>query len=111
MFGFFKGKKELQNRIIELENINKESEERCRYYQERYSNIKTEYINMVEQKGNYNTLLMDVFSRLEEKVNLIYKEITVKHKDNENLMETKKISEAIEEIENEIEKILQKEVY
>lgn len=110
MFSFFYGKKELQSKIIELENINKESEERCRYYQERYSNIKIEYMNMVEQKGNYNTLLIDIFSRLEEKVNLIYKEIRVNHSDDKNLIETKKISEAIEEIENEIEKILQKEV-
>lgn len=110
MFSFFKGKKELQIKIIELENINKESEERCKYYQERYSNKKIECISIEEQKGNYNTLLIDVFSRLEEKINLIYKEITEKNSDDENLMETKKISEAIEEIENEIEKILQKEV-
>ncbi|MCQ8213129.1 hypothetical protein NON08_11530 [Cetobacterium somerae] len=72
---FNKKTKELKKEIANLIAVNKEYEEKCEYYQEKYLQIKTEYVEALKRNESFNNAFRESFSELSSK--LISVEITL----------------------------------
>ena len=64
---FNKKNKELKKEVANLTAINKEYEEKCEYYQEKYLQIKTEYVEALKRNENFNNAFRESFSELSSK--------------------------------------------
>lgn len=79
---FNKKNKELKKEVANLTAINKEYEEKCEYYQEKYLQIKTEYVEALKRNENFNNAFRESFSELSSK--LISVEITLSKLEEKN---------------------------
>ncbi|MGL4977047.1 MAG: hypothetical protein ACRC5G_03445 [Cetobacterium sp.] len=102
---FNKKNKELKTEIANLIAINKETEEKCEYYQEKYLQIKTEYVEALKKNESFNNAFRESFSELSSK--LISVEITLSKLEEKNtdFSKTEKLIKRFEELENDLMKL------
>ncbi|MGL4629141.1 hypothetical protein [Cetobacterium sp.] len=103
---FFNRKnKELKKEIANLIAINKEYEEKCEYYQEKYLQIKTEYVEALKRNENFNNAFRESFSELSSK--LISVEITLSklEESSTDFTKTANLLKRFQEFENDLIKL------
>ena len=99
---FNKKTKELKKEIANLTAMNKEYEEKCEYYQEKYLQIKTEYVEALKRNENFNNAFRESFSELSSK--LISVEITLSklEEKSKEFSKTDVLVKRFQEIENDL---------
>ncbi|MGL4997656.1 MAG: hypothetical protein ACRC5W_07895 [Cetobacterium sp.] len=104
---FNKKNKELKIEIANLVAINKENEEKCEYYQEKYLQIKSEYVEALKRNENFNNAFRESFSELSSK--LISVEVTLSKLEetnkNKDFLKTENLIKRFQEFENDLIKL------
>ncbi len=68
---FYKKNKKLKEEIINLTSSNKEAEEKCEYYHEKYLQIKKDYMNILNKKDSSDSSFLENISQLSSRIILI----------------------------------------
>ncbi|MGL5354995.1 MAG: hypothetical protein ACRC0R_08505 [Cetobacterium sp.] len=102
---FNKKNKELKKEIANLIAINKENEEKCEYYQEKYLQIKTEYVEALKRNENFNNAFRESFSELSSKLILVEITLSKLEEKNTDFSKTEKLIIRFQELENDLIKL------
>ncbi|WP_297599062.1 hypothetical protein [uncultured Cetobacterium sp.] len=103
---FFNSKnKELKKEITSLKALNKEYEEKCEYYQDRYSQIKSDYTIALRKNENFNNAFRENFSELSSKLISLEVSLVKLEENNKMVIKSENIIKRFQEIECEIVKL------
>ena len=99
---FNKKSKELEKEVAHLNAVNKEYEEKCEYYQEKYLQIKNEYVQVLKKNEGFAKTFRDSFSELSSKLVLIEVAVSKLEDRSKSFVKSDKLLGRFQEIEDEL---------
>ncbi|MDX8335166.1 hypothetical protein [Candidatus Cetobacterium colombiensis] len=103
---FFNNKnKELKKEIANLIAKNKEYEEKCEYYQEKYLQIKKEYVEALKKNENFNNAFRESFSELSSKLISVEMTLSKLEEKSKEIPKTQTLVKKFQEFEADLIKL------